>query len=84
VFAISRYSRFRGFNSRLGWQKFPIRVLWKFAGKSLICLIVFARKTAVFRGKVKNSRLNGNNREWRRYQQAGLRRAARVVPMLFR
>jgi hypothetical protein len=80
VFAISRYSRFRGFNSRLGRQKFPLRVLREFAGKSLMCLIAFAAKTAVLWGKVKNSRLNGKNREWRRYQQAWLRRSAARGP----
>ena len=68
MFAISRYSRFRVFNSRL-------EVLREFAGKSLMCLIAFAAKTAVLWGKVKNSRLNGNNREWLRHQQAGLRRS---------
>jgi hypothetical protein len=68
MFAISCYSR-------LGWQKFPIRVLREFADRSLIFLIVFATTMAVLRGKVKNSRLNGKNREWRRYQQSGLRRS---------
>ena len=69
VCAISCYSRFRGFNSRLG-------VLWEFAGTVLICLVFLGGQTAVLRGKVINSRLDGKNREWQRYQQVGLRRSA--------
>jgi len=68
MFAISRYSRFRVFNSRL-------EVLREFAGKSQICLIVLAAKMTVLRGKVINSRLYGKNREWRRSRVAAVSRA---------
>jgi hypothetical protein len=50
-------------------------VLREFAGTVLMYLFFLGAQTAVLPSKVKNSRLNGKNREWRRYQQAALRRS---------
>jgi hypothetical protein len=44
-------SRFGAFNSRLGPNKFPFSLLRELSGKGLICLAVFAAKTAVI-GKI--------------------------------
>jgi len=51
---ILRYnSRFGVFNSRLGRRKFPFPLLRELAGKGLICLTVFAAKTAVIQEKTR-------------------------------
>ena len=42
------YSRFGGFNSRLGSNKFPFSRLRELARKDLIYLAVFGAKTALF------------------------------------
>src|SRR5215469_9769069 len=44
---ISRNSRFRGINSRLGLQKFPVRLLREFGRKRLILLAVLGTKLAL-------------------------------------
>ena len=64
--AVLRYnSRLGGFNSRLGPNKFPFGPLRELAGKGLICLAVFATRTALMGNNRKNSRLHGNNQEFR-------------------
>jgi len=69
---ILRYnSRFGVFNSRLRRRKFPFPLLRELAGKGLICLTVFAAKTAVIRRKRENSRFHGNNREFCRHRRNG-------------
>src|SRR6516165_15907 len=59
----SRYSRFSGFNSRLGARKFPIRRLREFTDNRLIWLTIFGTKRVLTAVKSKKSRFNGNNRE---------------------
>jgi hypothetical protein len=49
-------SRFGGFNSRLGPNKFPFSWLRELAGNGLICLAIFVAKTAKQWGKTRNSR----------------------------
>src|ERR1700730_15816121 len=58
-------SRFGGFNSRLGPNKFPFSRLRELARKGLTYLTVFGAKTAVFGDNRKNSRFHGKNREFR-------------------
>src|SRR5215472_10057572 len=61
---ISRNSRFRGINSRLGLQKFPVRLLREFGRKRLILLAVLGTKSALSEENAKNSQFYGKNREW--------------------
>jgi len=64
--AVLRYSsRFGVFNSRLGPNKFRFPPRRELAGKGLIYLAVFATKTALMGNNRKNSRLHGNNQEFR-------------------
>jgi hypothetical protein len=64
-------SRFGVFNSRLGPNKFPFSLLRELSGKGLICLAVFAAKTAVI-GKIeKIPASTGNNREFAAGETAG-------------
>jgi hypothetical protein len=55
----SRHSRFGGFNSRLGGQKFPVRPLREFAQKRLIQHAVLAANGRLYREKRRNSRFDG-------------------------
>ena len=56
-------SRFGGFNSRLGANKFPFGRVRELPAKDLICLRVSGAKTALFGHDRENSRFHGNNRE---------------------
>ena len=58
-------SRFRGFDSRLGSNKFPFSRLRELARKVLTYLTVFGAKTAVLGENRENSRFQGKNREFR-------------------
>jgi len=61
----SRHSRFDGFNSRLGENKFPFSRCRELTRNQLICLAVFGAKSALFGNNRKNSRSHGKNREFR-------------------
>ena len=58
-------SRFGGFNSRLGPNKFPFSRLRELARKGLTYLTVFGAETALFEDNRENSRFQGKNREFR-------------------
>ena len=60
----SRNSRFGIFNSRLGANKFPYGRQRELAGKRPIYFAVFCAKTALFEHNRKNSRFDGNSREF--------------------
>jgi hypothetical protein len=60
----SRNSRFGGFNSRLGVNKFPFGRQRELAGKRLIYLAVFDAKTALLEHNREKSRFDGKNREF--------------------
>ncbi len=62
---LRHHSRFGVFNSRLGADKFPFGRLRELVGKGLICLVVFGAETALMENNRKNSRVHGNNREFR-------------------
>src|SRR5690242_18742922 len=50
----SLYSRFCGFNSRLGAPKFPIGLLREFTGNKLVWLMIFGTKLVPQRQNRKN------------------------------
>jgi hypothetical protein len=62
--ALRYNSRYGGFNSRLGPNKFPFSLLRELTGKGLIGLAFFAAKTAVIGQNRESSRFHGNNWEF--------------------
>ena len=83
-------SRFGVFIPRLGRSNSPLNLPRELAGKGLIRLAVFATRTALMGNNRKNSRLHGNNQEFRsrrtgrrhnlQWRRSALPAADRLVP----